>query len=49
MMLADISMIHVYVKMLISGKKLSMELDTGAEVSSISEEIWKEKFPEEEL
>ena len=34
----------VYVKMLINGKRLSMELDTGAEVSIISEETRKENF-----
>ena len=39
----------VYVKMLIKGKRLSMKLDTGVEVSIISEETRKEKFPEEEL
>ena len=35
--------------MLINGKKLSMELDTGAEVSIISEKTREETFPEEKL
>ena len=39
----------VYVNMLINGKKLSMELDTGAEVSIISEKTREETFPEEKL
>ena len=39
----------VYVHMLNNGKKLSMELDTGAEVSIISEKTKKEIFPEEKL
>ena len=34
----------VYVNMLINGKKLSMELDTGAEVSIISEKTKKEIY-----
>ena len=38
-----------YVHTLINGKRLSMELNTGAEVSITSEETSKEKFPEEEL
>ena len=39
----------VYVHMLINGKKLSMELDTGAEVSIILEKTRKEIFPEVKL
>ena len=39
----------VYVHMLINGKRLSMELDTGAEVSIISHKTRKEIFPEEKL
>ena len=39
----------VYVHVLINGKKLSMELDTGAEVSIISEKTRKEIFPKEKL
>ena len=39
----------VYVHMLIIGKKLSVELDTGAKVSIISEKTRKEIFPGEEL
>ena len=39
----------VYVHMLINGKKLRMELDTGAEVSIISEKTREETFPEEKL
>ena len=35
----------VYIHMLINGKKLSMELDTGAEVSIISEKTREEIFP----
>ena len=39
----------VYVHMLNNGKKLSMELDTGTEVSIISEKTRKEIFPGEKL
>ena len=39
----------VNVKFLMNGKRLSMGLDTGVEVSINSEETRKEKFPEEEL
>ena len=39
----------IYVHMLINGKKLSMKLDSGAEVSIISEKTRKEIFPEEKL
>ena len=39
----------VYVRMLIIGKRLSMELDTGTEVSIISEKTREETFPEEKL
>ena len=39
----------VYVQMLINAKWLSMELDTGAEVSIISEKTRKEIFPDEIL
>ena len=39
----------VCIKMLINGKKVSMELDTGAEVSIISEKTSEEIFPEEKL
>ena len=39
----------VYVQMLINGKRLSMEVDTGAEVSIISEKTREEIFPEEKL
>ena len=37
----------VYVQMLINGKRLSMDLDTGAEVSIILEKTKKEIFPVE--
>ena len=39
----------VYVQMLINGQKLSMDLDTGAEVSIISEKTREEILPGEEL
>ena len=39
----------VYVKMLINRKRLSTELDTGAEVSIISEKTTEETFPEKKL
>ena len=39
----------VYVQMLINGKRLSMELDAGAEISIISEKIKEALFPEEKL
>ena len=39
----------VYVHMLINGYKLSMELDTGAEVSIISENTREEIFPQDQL
>ena len=39
----------VYIHTLINGKQLSMELDTGAEVSIISEKTREEIFPEEKL
>ena len=39
----------VYVQMLINGKRLSMELDTGAEVSIILGKTREEIFPEEKL
>ena len=39
----------VYVHMLIKGKKLSMELDTGAEVSLISEKTREEIFSGQKL
>ena len=39
----------VYVQMLISSKRLSMEVDTGVEVSIISEKTKQEMFPEEKL
>ena len=37
----------VYVQILINGKWLGMEVDTGAEVSIISRKIRKEIFPED--
>ena len=43
------SNVPVYVHMLINGKRLSMELDTGAEVSIISEKTRKEIFPDEPM
>ena len=39
----------VYVQMLINGKRLSIEVDTGAEVSIISEKTREEIYPEEKL
>ena len=39
----------VYVQMLINGKWLSMDMDTGAEVSIISDRTREEIFPEEKL
>ena len=39
----------VHVQMLINGKRLRMVLDTGAEVSIISEKTTEEIFPEEKL
>ena len=39
----------VYVKMLINEKRLSMELDTGSEVSIISEKTREDMFPEEKF
>ena len=39
----------VYVHMLINGKRVSMELDTGAEVSITSEKTREEIFPGEKL
>ena len=39
----------VYVHMPINGKELSVEFDTGAEVSIISEKTRKEIIPEEKL
>ena len=39
----------VHIHVLINGKRLSMELDTGVEVSIISEKTREEIFPEEKL
>ena len=39
----------VYVHMVINSKRLSMELNTGAEVAIISEKSREEIFPEEKL
>lgn len=33
----------------INGHEISMELDTGATVSVISEETWNEKFPSSQM
>ena len=48
-MLEGIPMISVYVQMLINGKRLSMEVDTGAEVSIILAKTREEIFSEEKL
>ena len=39
----------VYGQMLINGKRLSMESDTGAEIFIISEKTREEIFPEEKV
>ena len=38
-----------YIQMLINGQQLSMEMDTGAELSIISEKTMEEILPEEKL